>query len=51
MECVIKHHRDLAERDMDGLQAYSLEIVRRVQQKMAKEKCSFCLGWNMFNNM
>jgi hypothetical protein len=51
MECVIKHHRDLAERDMDGLQAYSLEIVRRVQKKMAKDKCSFCLGWNMFNNM
>jgi hypothetical protein len=48
MECVIKHHRDLAERDMDGLQAYSLEIVRRVQQKMAKEKC---LGRNEFNNM
>ena len=51
MECVIKHHRDLAERDMDGLQAYSLEIVRRVQQKMAKEKCFFCLGRNEFNNM
>jgi hypothetical protein len=51
MECVIKHHRDLGERDMDGLQAYSLEIVRRVQQKMAKEKCFFCLGRNEFNNM
>ncbi len=51
MECVIKHHRDLAERDMGGLQAYSLEIVRRVQKKMAKEKCSFCFGWNEFNNM
>jgi hypothetical protein len=51
MECVINHHRDLAERDMDGLQAYSLEIVRRVQQKMAKEKCCFCLGRNQFNNM
>ena len=51
MECAINHHRDLAERDLDGLQAYSLEIVRRVQQKMAKEKCCFCLGRNQFNNM
>jgi hypothetical protein len=51
MECAINHHRDLAERDMDGLQAYSLEIVRRVQQKMAKEKCCFCLARNEFNNM
>ena len=51
MECVINHHRYLAERDMDGLQTYSLEIVRRVQQKMAKEKCSFCLARNEFSNM
>ena len=51
MECAINHHRDLAERDMDGLQAHSLEIVRRVQQKMAKEKCCFCLGRNEYNNM
>jgi hypothetical protein len=50
MECAINHHRDLAERDLDGLQAYSLEIVRRVQQKMAKEKCSFCLARNQFAN-
>ena len=39
MECAINHHRDLAERDMDSLSTYSLELVRRVQQKMAKEKC------------
>jgi hypothetical protein len=51
MECVINHHRDLAERDMDGLQTYSMEIVRRVQQKMAKEKCGFCLARNEFSNM
>ena len=51
MECAINHHRDLAERDMDGLQAYSLEIVKRVQQKMAKEKCCFCRARNEFHNM
>ena len=51
MECAIKQHRDLAERDLDGLQAYSLEIVRRVQQKMAKEKCCFCLAMNQYRNM
>ena len=51
MECAINHHRDLAERDMDGLQAYSLEIVKRVQQKMAKEKCCFCCARNEFHNM
>ena len=51
MECAINHHRDLGERDLDGLQAYSLEIVKRVQQKMAKEKCCFCLAWNQHNNM
>jgi len=50
MECAINHHRDLAERDMDGLQAYSLELVRRVQQKMEKEKCYFCRGRNEFLN-
>jgi hypothetical protein len=43
MECAIDYRGDLAERDMDGLQAYSLEIVKRVQQKMAKEKCRFSL--------
>ena len=51
LECAINHHRDLAERDLDGLQAYSLEIVRRVQQKMAKEKCCFCRAVNEFHNM
>jgi hypothetical protein len=51
MECAINHHRDLGERDLDGLQAYSLEIVRRVKQKMAKEKCCFCRASNEFNNM
>ncbi len=48
--CAINHHRDLVERDMDGLQAYSLELVRRVQQKMEKEKCYFCRGRNEFLN-
>ncbi len=47
MECVINHHRDLAERDMDCLQ----KIVRWVQQKMTKEKCGFCLARNEFSNM
>ena len=51
MECAINHHRDLAERDLDGLQAYSLDIVRRVQQKMAKEKCCFCLVRNQFPHL
>ncbi len=51
IECAINHHRDLGEGDLDGLQAYSLEIVRRVQQKMAKEKCCFCLARNEFPNM
>ena len=50
MECAINHHRDLAERDLDGLQAYSLEIVSRVKQKMEKEKCYFCRGRNEFLN-
>ena len=50
MECAINHHRDLAERDLDGLQAYSLELVSRVKQKMEKEKCYFCRGWNEFAN-
>ena len=39
------HHRYLAERDLDGLQAFSLDLVRRVKQAMAKEKfCCFCLA-------
>jgi hypothetical protein len=44
LEGAVNHHRDLAERDLDGLQAFSLDIVRRVQQKMEKEKCCFCLA-------
>ena len=39
-ESAVNHHRDLAERDLDGLQAFSLDPVRRVKQTMAKEKCS-----------
>ena len=31
MECAINRHRDLAERDLDGLQTYALDIVKRVQ--------------------
>ena len=50
MECAINHHRDLAERDLDGLQAYSLELVSRVKQKMENEKCFFCRGRNEFDN-
>ncbi len=50
-KCAINHHRDLAERDLDGLQAYCLEIVRRVQQKMAKEKCCFCLARNQYPDL
>jgi hypothetical protein len=44
LEGAVNHHRDLAERDLDGLQAFSLDVVRRVQQKMEKEKCCFCLA-------
>ena len=55
MECAINRHRDLAERDLDGLQTYALDIVRKVQQKMAKEmakdKCCFCRARNEYNNM
>ncbi len=58
MGCAINRHRDLAEReerDLDGLQTYALDIVRRVQQKMAKEmakdKCCFCRARNEYNNM
>jgi hypothetical protein len=55
MECAINRHRDLAERDLDGLQTYALDIVKRVQQKMAKEmakdKCCFCRARNEYNNM
>ena len=41
----VNHHRDLAERDLDGLQAFSLDLVRRVKQSMAKEKfCCFCVA-------
>jgi hypothetical protein len=39
MEWVIDHHHDLEERYLDGLQAYSLDVVRKVQQKMEMEKC------------
>ncbi len=44
LEGAVNQHRDLAERDLDGLQAFSLGFVRRVQQKMEKEKCCFCLA-------
>jgi hypothetical protein len=50
LEDTVNHHRDLADRDLDGLQAYSLDVVRRVQQKMEKEKCCFCLGRNEHEN-
>jgi hypothetical protein len=33
----------LAERDLDGLQAFSLDVVRKVQQKMEKESVVFVL--------
>ena len=45
LDSAVDHHRDLAERDLDGLQAFSLDVVRRVKQAMAKEKfCCFCLA-------
>ena len=44
LEGTVNHHRDLAERDLDGWQAFSLDIVRRVQQKMEKEKYCYCLA-------
>jgi hypothetical protein len=48
MEWAIDQHRDLAEHDMDSLQAFSTDLVRRVQllmrKKNAKEKCCFCLA-------
>ena len=44
LDSAVDHHRDLAERDLDGLQAFSLDLVRRVKQTMAKEKCCFCLA-------
>ena len=44
MMSAVNHHRDLAERDLDGLQAFSLDLVRRVEQTMAKEKCFVCFG-------
>ncbi len=51
LEDAVNHHRDLAaDRDLDGLQAYSLDVVWRVPQKMEKEKCSFCLARNEHNN-
>ena len=55
MECAINRHLDLAERNLDGLQTYAYDIVRRVQQKMAKEmakdKCCFRRARNEYNNM
>ncbi len=36
LEDTVNHHRDLAERDLDCLQAYSLDVVLRVQQKMER---------------
>jgi hypothetical protein len=50
MEWAIDHHRDLAERDYDGLHAYSLDLVRKVQQKLEMEKCCFCSARNEHNN-
>ncbi len=50
LEDTVNNHQDLAERDLDGLEAYSLDGVRRVQQKMEKEKCCFCLARNEHNN-
>jgi hypothetical protein len=41
---LLQSQTHLAERDLDGLQAFSLDVVRRVQQKMEKEKCCFCLA-------
>ena len=43
-ESAVNHHGDLAERNLDCLQAFSLNLVRRAEQKLAKEKCCFCLA-------
>ncbi len=50
MEWAIDHHRDLAERDLDDLQAKSSDVVRKVQQKMEMEKCCFCRARNEHEN-
>jgi hypothetical protein len=48
MEWAIDQHRDQAEHDLDRLQAFSNDLVRRVQLQMrkknGKEKCCFCLA-------
>ena len=41
LDSAVDHHRYLAEPDLDGLQAFSLDLVRRVKQSMAKE--NFCV--------
>ena len=50
LEWAIDHHRNLGERDLDDQLADNLDIVRRVQQKMEKEKCCFCMARNEHNN-
>ena len=50
MEWAIDHHRYLAERDLDDLQAESSDVVRKVQQKMEMEKCCFCRARNEHEN-
>jgi hypothetical protein len=50
LEWAIDHLRDLAERDLDDQLANILDIVRRMQQKMEKEKCCFCIARNENNN-
>ena len=48
MEWAIDQHRDQAEHDLDRLQAFSNDLVLRVQLQMrkknGKEKCCFCLA-------
>ncbi len=51
MEWTIDQHRYLAEHDLDSLQAFSHDLVLRVQLQMrkkngkdSKEKCCFCLA-------
>ena len=48
MEWAINQHRNLAEHDLDRLQAFTNDLVRRAQLQMrkknGKEKCCFCLA-------
>ncbi len=50
MEWEVNHNCYLAEHDLDSLQVFSSDVVLRVQQKMEKEKCCFCLAKEQYDN-